>query len=112
MTNNEKAATFIGWQVGEHCRGCDDPSVRVIQRTNIAQVNLNVHPLHPIPAPDMSDPRHWTKAVGQRLREKNSQGTLPTAVWQALFDGDASLIVKALAALYDTEHPDVIEAAK
>jgi hypothetical protein len=101
--------------------------VRVIQRTNIAQVNLNVHPLHLIPAPDMSDPRNYMKALEIQtgrmylisIYEGGCDEGDPWVVefkpWQGALDrypakgistkslGEAAM--KALAALYDAEHP-------
>jgi len=100
MTDNEKAATFIGWkpQIGTIVTGATGPYV---QQWEYA-------------APDMADPRNYMKAL---------EGLAPQYIWhlgryiqggrycRILMDEkhpfqtiEKRTVIEALAALYDAEH--------
>jgi len=86
MTDNEKAATFIGWAPNEH----DD-----------------------IPAPDMTDPRNYMKALAKvaerRLVRLTVNSETSGVIWTKISIGveiDEKSPVAALAALYDVEHAE------
>lgn len=109
MTDNEKAATFIGWKPFAQSSWGEWAD----ERGNVA--------------PDMGDPRNYMKAWHsfypnrpyQRIIVETNTGIWPTwrfKVWIESTMGDGRLtncypvdeigrgIVKALAALYNTEH--------
>lgn len=96
MTENEKAATFIGWRPGEVCEsemGCPE--------WDMDQSSV-FHRDHLVAAPDMSDPRNYTKALEGLWWERAMNGR-----WKVLRSGKAHGFghtpQKALAALYDAE---------
>jgi|SRR5579862_3339731 len=116
MNDNEKAATFIGWregQLGGLCRF--DDSNRVCQLgTKHCYFD---HSKYPEPAPDMSDPRNYMKALDSQMSElvrdyegwhcdltklwRDEEGTVVVKRWHKTA-GEA--VISALAALYDAEH--------
>jgi hypothetical protein len=84
MTDNEKAATFIGWR----------PCVWIANS-----------------APDMSDPRNYMKAL-EAIEASDGGMWDRTSVRRWYFirssngkGGMGKTAVQALAALYDAEHP-------
>jgi hypothetical protein len=64
MTENEKAATFIGWQPGQRCEGVPLPA-SVCWRCSSCGYEYGpfYSGAHSTPAPDMSDPRNYMKAL-------------------------------------------------
>jgi hypothetical protein len=101
MTDNEKAATFIGWREGVRCTAervwgtdacCDGHSAGGKKP-------------HDIPAPDMSDPRNYMKALHElpvwfRWEVTRDDCMVTTDKGQYI----EPTPVAALAALYDAEH--------
>ncbi len=112
MTDNEKAATFIGWKPGQICHGC------VARMIDHGFAGLDIEGLpkgtgHEIDAPDMALPQHYMRALDE----------LPDAIgWEVRREvwGPRSCtiggmlrqpsVVEALALLYDTEHFDEVPA--
>jgi hypothetical protein len=99
MTENDKAATFIGWKPGQRCERwytLQSGSWCYDHKTKDA---------HDLPAPDMSDPRNYMKALEAcddwQLAKENQM------IWVERGDCRKYGITprKALAALYDAEHP-------
>jgi hypothetical protein len=137
MTDNEKAATFIGWKPNEKCNltlvTCmhfDQPWFdRESEESKRWVKEGGQYPPfaeHPIPAPDMTDPRNYMKAWHgysakfpyRRIVVETNTGIKPTwrfKVWIEDTIGQGMLtncypvddigvgIVKAIAALYDAE---------
>lgn len=112
MTDNEKAATFIGWSPytcdDGHCDFCGS----------------RAFPHHPAQAPDMSDPRNYMKALENLGRDlsiayRHESGIVQLTSWfcdiayqssafneiNAIGKSPSEAVTKALAALYDTESP-------
>ena len=92
MTENEKAATFIGWREGDACSGDygDDPN---------CPRRSTYHRAHLVPAPDMSYPKH-TWSLLRALLKKGVPFTFTP------FDADdmTSIVTRKAVALYDAEH--------
>lgn len=96
MTENEKAATFIGWlphiTAGHREPPCDCTA-----------------------APDMSDPRNYMKALIATAKDYYVEivpnDEVDGRVWVKIYRGGEPKIegdqpIKALAALYDAEHSE------
>lgn len=112
MTNNEKAATSIGWRPKTPCfnQSLDNESCSACG-TGIGMVAGPRVPPHYVAAPDMSKPENYMRAL---------EG-LPRDYEWALFRGECRIRevsrlwamasrgatpAAALAALYDAEHPE------
>lgn len=124
MTDNEKAATFIGWNPTVQCYCAS----KGLNRMNPEHADLPIE--HSMSAPDMSDPRNYMKAL-EAIQARTNHGPIelrlscerdddwkPTKyVWdmrlyKVLEDEhtvDWASPVKALALLYDAEHDDDAE---
>jgi hypothetical protein len=101
VTDNEKAATFIGWK----------PELEPAQPS---YPNLKLY--HPyrgyMPAPDMSDPRNYMKALEESNVHYQIRGgpdkQWDRQVWLQRNDNSVEIerftVVEALAALYDAEN--------
>lgn len=117
MTENEKAATFLGWKAGSICSG---------HRAFCTCGFGHNQPLL-IRSPDMTDPRNYMKALqaaagripfvwicidGNGAGSCHIEACAPEIVHQSaptiMCEGDdlALEVIKALAALYDAEHPN------
>lgn len=105
MTDNEKAAHFIGWKPFEDmvvCRCTEERDYHPVEKVAI-------------PAPDMSDPRNYMKALEADLEGWRANIDTPEGlrgIWLGRQGGVwaygagldfAAAVVKALAALYDAE---------
>jgi len=125
MTDNEKAATFIGWEpdaVDRICEVCGARKSQVEQKWQDGHIFGNGGTLS---APDMSDPRnymkaleainaagHWfpeimTNGIGWLFRFGRMHAEIVPIINIAKSHkehGQAATL--ALAALYDAEHPD------
>lgn len=101
MTENEKAATFIGWEPGMMC-----PQVRrkawKCTACGFYDKDLTGEP-HSLLAPDMSDPRNYMEALEGRDWERTRYRRWIISTPEYTYSGDTP--VEALAALYDAEHP-------
>ena len=103
MTDNEKAATFIGWKTKE-CTGSLTRTLNGLGSLICAHCGGQPMWPHNRPAPDMVDPRKWAKALGYALTLDDWVELHPN-IYEALVHRDWLAIVKMLAALYDAEHP-------
>ena len=99
MTDNEKAATFIGWEEGQ-----EETNDSIITPEKQAELKAKFNIYLPADAPDMVDPRNWAKALGYALTLDDWVELHPN-IYEALVHRDWLAIVKMLAALYDAEHP-------
>lgn len=119
LSDNEKAATFIGWRVcsgvWEEWRGMD----RYFKCTGCSAESSGdgVGRQHGKPdfrASDMSDPRNYMKALEAVVPNFSIRRTSANARWIVQWGDDKSqhygqtmalAVMQALAALYDTENP-------
>lgn len=120
MTDNEKAATFIGWKPGQRCGGCDARMMDHGFENIDAETGEPFGRAHTIDAPDMSDPRNYMKAL-EGLSERgwlwfvanHADGKIQMKIWKPAHHPTADqaaqlkpareVVVVALAALYDAE---------
>ena len=106
MTENEKASTFIGWKPKTWCKKCE-----MIDANKHAELAAKFKVGHYVPAPDMTLPNNYMKALEamDRWAASNTGRKRPTSSsWYVERDGieiDRPTPVAALAALYDAEHP-------
>lgn len=132
MSDNEKAATFIGWDVGQPC---DYPLKPISGPDDMFcfECNIPAQDIHYKPAPDMSDPRNYMKAIEAiRIRGyvvsfggdpewykelRPNHRSFSMAIWgyrdnlvhetydpRTGADDLAGSVIGTLAALYDAEH--------
>lgn len=130
MTDNEKAATFIGWREGQPCshREQIDGSQwgNGIQQCFLCHCRLPIDRcFHTDPAPPMADPRNYMKALeiaGRKFEWFQIQYQGGDSYWVTIggyldYDGSpydyksmadgkstAEAVIATLAALYDAEH--------
>ena len=145
LTDNEKAATFIGWTGKRECNGwvwmppipgakggamayCMLPEHSDIKSTEYSlSVGRIEKVIHDVPAPDMTQPENYMRALealpdnrwpDMCLHENRHWRCSIWNQWNndigshAIYWGGhgktcGEAVVKALAALYDAEHPDV-----
>ena len=116
MTDNDKAATYIGWKEGEKCQRRHN---EFMDRCSCgADVELDER--HDAAAPDMADPRNYMKALeglpaAYQYDVARRDGKTVCMIWRSdrsdndiecrQYIHEASVPVAALAALYDAEHP-------
>jgi hypothetical protein len=127
MTDNEKAATFIGWSAKEKIcclspcpvdTGWPDEhlSDEMIAHYRLVWSDPIYHArFHGHPAPHMTDPRNYMKALIAAATKGYYVKITPNPesdgiIWVKFYRGRPLPIedgspVKALAALYDAEHP-------
>ena len=142
MTDNEKAASYHpDWKPGRRCdendviRGdeqrrpctCGYDGDRQFVGINMGHSILRMEP-HAMPAPDMSDPRNYMRALESIVEANKFWGVnldistppecrfeycaMPIKKWQrdrSIYRDGATVaeaVVKALAALYDAEHAE------
>lgn len=109
LNENEKAATYIGWKPGQpsDCR-FDDSDRYCRNGTEHCYID---HAIATKAAPDMSRPDNYMRALDREMCElsRDYDGwqldlarLKAPAIWYSTA-GEA--IIKALAALYDAEHP-------
>jgi hypothetical protein len=122
MTDNEKAATFIGWREGTMCKApkkpVDDREFGDVWCPSCNEVFGCGD--HDVVCPDMSDPRNYMKALTDDksfaslalTRDWHNEGwrcELHINNWTPAIQRDrktaGEAVVAALAALYDAEHP-------
>jgi hypothetical protein len=113
MTDDEKAATFIGWDLNQLCvapmkpiDGCADWWCAVCNYAGGSR--------HDTKCPDMSKPENYMRALEARdwySLDKGDNFRCAVASGDDLIsryskNSMAAAIVEALAALYDAEHPE------
>ena len=104
MTDNEKAATFIGWAPAQVCDRSDDDGWCQVHNAVCDQGE------HAIVAPDMTDPRNYMRALKTRFREAVKESNadkyeeIHAALVRILACEDDKAAVEYLADVYDTEH--------
>jgi hypothetical protein len=130
VTDNQKAATFIGW-TGDLCKNSDwrwETADRETGRCADCAFTFSIDqdyppkflPGHIAPAPDMSDPRNYMKAL-EALDEQfawdvfRRAGKIAVMIWRAdrstedvinnRFVWECTTPAAALVVLYDAEHP-------
>ena len=108
MTDNEKAATFIGWHEGEICNGRHYGQVECPK----SHYGRHQDAEHNVPAPDMSDPRNYMKALADIVEPLNWTSTFNKAVYFTLLGHKPNPVITALAAIYDSEHVSVHACVK
>lgn len=108
MTDNEKAATFIGWREGQPCshRERIDGSQwgNGIQQCFLCHCRLPIDRcFHTDPAPPMADPRNYMKALENVAQAGKDSDSMEAALTRTIINRDGGEIVAWLAALYDAE---------
>lgn len=123
MTDQEKAATFIGWHEGLKCSGCMDPDGHGFTGQIIdGEPEMFSHDL---PCPDMADARNYMKALeiaGRKFEWFQIQYQGGDSYWVTIggyldYDGSpydyksmadgkstAEAVIATLAVLYNAEH--------
>ena len=123
LTNNEKAATFIGWKSPRLCRGTKRDRIcgthqrgdeHHIAGTNLFAPDMRkpgnyMRALEALPDnrwPDMClhENRHWRCSIWNQWNNDIGSHAI---YWGGDGETCGEAVVKALAALYDAEHPDV-----
>ncbi len=116
MTDNEKAATFIGWKPGERCNtegiawlDCPHKQFKYhYDGGDTLGVCVEIEP-HDIPAPDMTDPGNYMKALEKidplKWKWNLARDYCIIDDWEGNLEFEGRTPVEALAALYDVEHP-------
>lgn len=99
MTDNEKAATFIGWKPNTLCYLSDNDGFCVIHNTML-QFGVG----HILAAPNITDPRNYMKALENIAQTHPHFDDFEAAFVRTIINRDGSEMVTALAALYDAEH--------
>jgi hypothetical protein len=128
MTDNEKAATFIGWQVRDHKYVGSEGGGGTLFRVPTCDACGEYRTYHD-KAPDMTDPRNYMKALATAASDvpfvwicvdPNGGGSCHIEAMaqdikflkapDIMAEGDnlGEQVVKALAALYDAEHPSEV----
>ena len=107
LTENEKAATFIGWKDRERClapkKPVDDREFGDVWCPSCNEVYGCGD--HDVKCPDMSDLRNYMKALEGNGIKWAHQLDGPWYVSKSNGScGDGATVGKALAALYDAEH--------
>jgi len=111
MTDNEKAATFVGWRPNAPCT--DHPSITRVVATE--HCTLSAMMVHDVLAPDMSKPENYMRALESLNNyEMSRDERLGCAVAipdfghaeGRTFTTMAEAAVAALAALYAAEHKE------
>jgi len=106
MTENEKAA-IAGkiWEPGIQCEAFDKWGVCECDQPDHDPVTWK----HNIPAPDMSRPENWAKAleaITAWCAHKWESGDMRWVLWRGDHFVHEGTPAEALAALYDKEHPN------
>lgn len=110
MTDNEKAATFIGWSPTDWCKAIHwhyEQGFAVCETCDFNSQKKQIrHPMpeHRSPAPDMADPRNYMKALENLAQAGKDSGSMEAALTRTIVNRDGGEIVAWLAALYDAEH--------
>jgi len=111
MTDNEKAATFIGWKPGMVHR-----AVSMGITTVSVPCDADDPRAHPLEAPDMSRPENYMKAAREVYRmlfvEDDARLTafqrsgLMDIIETVLYEDAPTSLIAWLAGFYDAEHPE------
>ena len=116
MTDNEKAATFIGWSPTPTNRGyCLAATVRsqsscfIAEAPDMSKPQNYMRALEALPDnrwPDMClhENRHWRCSIWSQWNNDIGSHAI---YWGGDGETCGEAVVKALVALYDAEHPDV-----
>lgn len=107
MTENEKAATYIGWKPKTWCGECE-----IIGKNKHADLKAKFNLGHYVPAPDMSLPNNYMKALEGLPPEwgwtvnRGPRGNFTVRIWDVMYGKGESCrsAVEALAALWDAEN--------
>lgn len=115
MTDNEKAATFIGWKPEQPCTS---RTHRIGFRISCEFCAFNRHAseselrtdgaghAHFLPPPDMRDPRNYMAALEDAQPKDERREGMLASLSRTIWNHDPREIVDYLAALYDAEHPE------
>ena len=99
MTDNEKAATYIGWKEGEKCQRRHN---EFMDRCSCG-AGVELDERHDAAAPDMADPRNYMKALESCDNWRLMKRALCWVERNQVVKYGPNAIT-ALAALYDAEH--------
>lgn len=110
MTENEKAATFIGWAENKLCNDCRDPQRLHFFGPDVIPLLRGEHRQHYMDCPEMADPRNYMKALrtyydqAPNEDEKERRYFEIEAAWGCALQKGDGMLIPYLAALYDAEH--------